>query len=121
MSCKSEDRRPAHEKQTAAAHETGKMILTCRDFDLKSSEMHQEIGKSKAKAMVDELGLAEGIQTQKVCFYEKSSPRFDDHRQAHLHASRGCSRGPLWRIVFFIQHTRSKAHLLVFVRICFSS
>jgi hypothetical protein len=52
---------------------TGKMILTRRDFDLKSSEIHQEIGKSKAKAMVDELGLAEGIQTQKVRFYEKSS------------------------------------------------
>ena len=47
---------------------TGKMILTRRDFDLKSSEIHQEIGKSKAKAMVDELGLAEGIQTQKNAF-----------------------------------------------------
>jgi hypothetical protein len=31
---------------------TGKMILTRRDFDLKSSAIHQEIGKSKAKAHV---------------------------------------------------------------------
>ena len=45
---------------------TGKMIQTCRDFDLKSSELHQE-------AMVNELGLAEVSQIQKVRFYEKST------------------------------------------------
>ena len=35
------------------------MLQTRLDFNLKSSELHQEKRKSKTKTMVDELGLAE--------------------------------------------------------------
>ena len=34
---------------------TGKIIHACRDFDLKSSELHQEKRKGKTKTMVDDL------------------------------------------------------------------